>query len=296
MPTDVRRILSPLCLAGVLVALAAHAQPQPAPSVPVVAAAPRAIASRRVVPLEGQSNFRDLGGYETVDGRHVKWGRVYRSGELSRLTDADYRRLSPLGIRTIVDLRDEGERASQPTVWRAGPVRTFLSPKQQSSASVGSRLFSSPDLDAAQARAGLAGFYSRMPRLYAPEYRAMFRQLLEDHTPLLVHCTAGKDRSGLASALILTALGVPRATVVQDYELTDQLLKPALLPAKTAMMKRIQSLSPDARAAIIRADPAYIEAAFQAMRDEYGSVDRYLSVELGVGPEQKARLRKLLLD
>ena len=86
MPTLFRRILPTFCLGAALVALAVQAQP---PLSAPVAAAPQAIASRRVVPLEGQTNFRDLGGYRTADGRRVKWGKIYRSGELSRLTDAD---------------------------------------------------------------------------------------------------------------------------------------------------------------------------------------------------------------
>jgi protein-tyrosine phosphatase len=291
MPTLFRRILPTFCLGAALLAFAVQAQPpQPAP----VAGASQAIASRRVIPLEGQTNFRDLGGYRTADGRHVKWGKIYRSGELSRLTDADYARLSPLGIRTIIDFRDEGERTSQPTNWRAGTVRSVVSPKVESNPG-GAAMTFSPNMDAPQARAMLAGFYAKMPRLYAPEYRAMFSQLLDGQTPLLMHCTAGKDRTGLGSALVLTALGVPHATVVQDYELTDQLLKPQLLPT-TSFSHQMQSLSPEAKAAMTRADPVYIDAAFDAMRAEYGSVDRYMAVELGVGPAQRARLRAMFLD
>jgi protein-tyrosine phosphatase len=110
-----------------------------------------------------------------------------------------------------------------------------------------------------------------------------------------LHCTAGKDRSGVASALILTALGVPRATIVQDYELTDQLLKPSSEPPKTEFMRRFQSLPADVRHAMMSADPGYIAAAFQSIESQYGSVDKYLSTELGLGPDQIKRLQSLYL-
>jgi protein-tyrosine phosphatase len=246
--------------------------------------------ARRVVALEGQSNFRDLGGYETLGGRHVKWGLIYRSGELSELTAADYRRLSSLGIRTVYDLRDAGERARQPTAWAAGPVRSFASPKPEGVA--GSVSFRS---DSRAAQAQLADFYAKMPDRYAGEYRVIFRELVAGRAPLLLHCTGGKDRSGLASALILTALGVPRASVVADYQLTDQLLKPSRLPAKTSFMQQFARLPPDVQAVIVRADPPYLAAAFNAIDTEYGSVNGYLDKALGVGPKQIATLRKLYL-
>jgi protein-tyrosine phosphatase len=253
------------------------------------------LPAKRVIPLAGQSNFRDLGGYETTDGRHVKWGMIFRSGELSRLTADDYHRVSTLGIRTVYDLRDQSERASQPTAWDAGPVQSFASSKSESITGAMGPL-SAPDVDAARARAALVDFYGQMPILYAPEYRVIFRELAAGHEPLLLHCTAGKDRTGLGSALILSALGVPRATVVQDFQLTNQLLKPSMSPPKTEFMRRFQQFPPDVKQAMMSADPAYIEAAFGAIESRYGSVNKYFSSELGVGPEQIKRLRTLYLE
>jgi protein-tyrosine phosphatase len=254
-----------------------------------------AMAGQRVIALEGQSNFRDLGGYSTADGHHVKWGRIFRSGELSHLSAADYQRIAALRVGTVYDLRDQSERAAQPTAWEAGPVLALASAKSDTLSGAMAPL-TDPTVDAARARAALTDFYSRMPVFYAPEYRVIFHELLIGNAPLLLHCTAGKDRSGLASALILTALGVPRATIVQDYELTDQLLKPSPSPPKTEFMRRFQGLPADVQHAMMSADPAYIEAAFAAMESEYGSVDHYLDKELGIGPRQIKRLRALYLE
>jgi protein-tyrosine phosphatase len=261
--------------------------------VPTTVVAPT--GGTRVIVLQGQGNFRDLGGYEAADGRHVKWGMIYRSGELSHLTDADYRRLTTLDIRTIYDLRDQSERASQPTVWDAGPVSAFVSAKTGVVSGTLSSL-SDPKFDAARARAALADFYARMPSVYAPEYRAIVHELLDGHAPLLLHCTAGKDRSGVASALILAALGVPRATIVQDYELTDQLLKPSAEPPKTEFMRRFQTLPADVQRAMMSADPTYIGAAFQSIDVHYGSLQEYFSTELSIGPGEIKRLRSLYLQ
>lgn len=276
---------------------AVHAQPptaaQSGAAVPDTVAAPT--AGTRVIVLQGQSNFRDLGGYETADGRHVKWGVIFRSGELSHLTDADYRRLTALDIRTIYDLRDQSERVSQPTVWKGGPVSAFASAKTGVVSATLSSL-SDPNIDAARARAALVDFYAQVPSLYAPEYRVIVHQLLEGHAPLLLHCTAGKDRSGVASALILAALGVPRATILQDYELTDQLLKPSADPPKTEFMRRFQALSPDVQHAMMSADPAYLSAAFQSIDEHYGSLQKYFSTELSIGPGEIKRLQSLYLQ
>jgi protein-tyrosine phosphatase len=301
MPTATKASSAAACLCAVLPLGFGHAQTVstgPANTGPLLLAnnddQDREARARRVIPLEGQSNFRDLGGYESADGRHVKWGEIFRSGELSHLTGEDYGRISALGIRTVYDLRDQSEQTSQRTAWAAGPIHAFASTKQETDSSFAKAL-AAPDLDADKAHALLASFYSQMPRTYAPEYRAIFHELLEGHTPLLLHCTAGKDRTGLGSALILAALGVPRATIIRDYSLTDQLLKPARLPP-TPFMQRMMSLPPNVLQAMTRADPAYIEAAFNSIQKDYGSTDKYLDAELDVGPAARDRLKALLLE
>jgi protein-tyrosine phosphatase len=294
MTFNLRRLFVSIFLAGIFTnGVAQHLDSESGSLEPGRAAT--AAAERRVIALQGQTNFRDLGGYETADGRHVKWGMIFRSGELSHLTDADYREISTLGIHTVYDLRDQGERASQPTNWGANPVQTFASAKTGAISAAMSPL-TDPNVDAQHARAALADFYAQMPKLYAPEYRLIVHQLLESRAPLLLHCTAGKDRTGVGSALILTALGVPRTTIVKDYELTDQLLKPSSGPPKTEFMRRFQSLPADVQHAMMSADPGYIAAAFRSMESQYGSMEKYLAAELGVGPEQIRRLRSLYVE
>jgi protein-tyrosine phosphatase len=247
--------------------------------------------STHVIALQGQSNFRDLGGYTTADGRRVKPGLIFRSGELSNLTPQDYRSLSTLGLRTIYDLRTDGERATAQTMWAAGPVQTFVSPKRGSPlAGLTGRL------TPAQARSAILGFYRQMPMAYAPEFKGIFQELLGDQAPLLFHCTAGKDRSGLAAALILTALGVPRAEVLSDYELTNRYLDLADLQRAGPNSALLTRLPPDVAQVFLAADPAYLEASFQAIDQNYGSIDAYFASALSIGPAQKAKLRSLYLQ
>jgi protein-tyrosine phosphatase len=289
-----RLFVSAFLLGSFTTGIAQHVGPDAGSLEPRRAAA-TAAAERRVIALQGQTNFRDLGGYETADGRHVKWGMIFRSGELSHLTAADYREISTLGIHTVYDLRDQSERASQPTDWGADPVRALASGKTGTISAAMAPL-TDPTIDAKRARAALADFYAQMPNRYAPEYRVIVHELLDGRAPLLLHCTAGKDRTGVGSALILTALGVPRATIVKDYELTDQLLKPSSEPPKTEFMRRFRGLPADVQRAMMSADPGYIAAAFRSMESQYGSVEKYLAAELGVGPNQIRRLRSLYLE
>jgi protein-tyrosine phosphatase len=244
-----------------------------------------------VIPLQGQSNFRDLGGYATADGRRVKPGLIFRSGELSNLTPQDYRTLSTLDLRTIYDLRTDGERKTAQTKWAAGPVQTFISPKS------GSPLVGlTAPLTPAKARDAILAFYRQMPTAYAPEFKAIFELLLQDRAPLLFHCTAGKDRSGLAAALILIALGVPRAEVLSDYELTNRYLDVADLQRAGPNTAFLTRLPPDVAHVFLAADPAYLEASFQTIDQQYGSIDAYLANALSIGPAQKAKLRSLYLQ
>ena len=251
----------------------------------------------RVVPLAGASNFRDLGGYPTENGRRVKWGQVFRSNALAELSAADYQTVDGLGVRMVCDLRAGDERRALPTRWQGREPVFLTSPKENLDFNVKS-LIGEGRPEAAKVRANFIGFYREMPKGYAPEYKAMFARLLAGDTPMLVHCTAGKDRTGVGSALILTALGVPRSVVVTDYALSEKYQQSTMRQqassdsGKASPSAMLAQFPPEVLQVLMRTDPAYIEAALDAIEQEYGSVQGYLTKELGVTPAQVAALRQ----
>ena len=281
--------------AGLLGALALLVQPAaPSAAAPVRAAAAQP-AHERLLPLQGGRNFRDLGGYRAADGRTVKWRILFRSGEMHELTAQDYAYLNRLGIRTVCDFRDRHERASQPTLWPAGDAPTTFA-EDYESAQVG--LMPSMDkLTPQKARAMMLAHYPQMLTTFAPQYRRMFQELLAGHAPLAFHCSGGKDRTGVASALLLTALGVPRATVIADYELTNRYLPandPQVMKAPTAQV--FARLPAPVRRELSRADAAYIKAMFARLDAHKDGARGYLRDEMGLSDADIARLRDLYLE
>jgi protein-tyrosine phosphatase len=156
-------------------------------------------------------------------------------------------------------------------------------------------------MTAADGRERLMGFYRTATETYAPEYKAMFARLVKGDSPTIVHCTAGKDRTGVASALVLTALGVPRQTVEADYALTADLLQAGKArreasPGYRANMATYAKMPPEVMRAMEASDPAYIDTALDAATAKYGSLDAYLEQALGVGPKERAALRAKYLE
>ncbi|MEO0815825.1 MAG: tyrosine-protein phosphatase [Pseudomonadota bacterium] len=264
----------------------------------------------RLLPLEGGRNFRDLGGYKTEDGRTVKWGRVYRSGTMNSLTDADYDYLSGLGIKTVCDFREADERDNEPTNWRAGDIEylTFAPPvdnEDPASNPMFAALLdpdSTPD-DVAEAMA--AGYFG-IAEGEAEGYTAMFDELAAGRVPLAFNCSAGKDRAGTAAALVLTALGVPRETVVEDYSLSDDYVDfmaeflndeaRAEAEAGNSPYAFLFELPPEKVAPLMASHPMYIEASLDQMADEHGSVLAFIQSELDVTDEELSAIRSNLLD
>jgi protein-tyrosine phosphatase len=273
-----------------------------------VAAAPATLgvaapngAYDRALGLEGAPNFRDIGGYTTADGRHVRWGEVYRSSELSKLTPADAARIESLHVATVVDLRTDEERARAQSVWTHEPANVYTSPKPSLAPVMHTILAEAGTPEGA--RSGLIDFYSHMPDDYRTEYAAMFHRIAAGDLPMVVHCTAGKDRTGVAVALLLTAVGVPRQTVVDDYSLTEKLVPPAAATQRAATVggalpaaSPLAQLPEESRRALWRSDPQYIGAALDSMQREYGSIDGYLERGLGLSKPEIRSLRKTLLD
>jgi protein-tyrosine phosphatase len=259
----------------------------------------------RHIPLAGQPNFRDLGGYASGDGRRVKWGAVYRSGELSQLSDGDVGKLGDLGIRTVVDFRSPEEVSARGDGRLPSGTRIFALP------------IASSDMFAKLIPMFLEGDFSQVPpdllekvnRMlvseFTEEYASLLRALSDPaNRPLVFHCTQGKDRAGFGAAMVLSALGVPWETVVEDYLLSNHFRK----EENDKMLGMIRGF------AASHGGPAGEEVAFSRVEGllyvkeqslhaahaeivgRHGSVEGFLTEALGCSVEGLAQLRDDLLE
>lgn len=289
--------LVPLGTGGVasraMAADAVASQPRPMPD-----PAPH----ERLLPLEGGRNFRDLGGYETADGHHVKWGLLFRSGSMHGLTPADYGYLSGRGIKVVCDLRDSAERSAEPVAWPKDHAPRVLADDYRLDMAGMMPKGPPSEWTADKARAMMIESYPRMLDQFSGQYRRMFLELLWGHAPLAFNCSAGKDRTGIAAALLLTALGVPRATVIEDYTATNRYLDAAKMMKASAgsppnpATAGLNAMPEGVVRAMMAADPAYIEAALAVLDAHEGGAEGYLRDTFQLDHEALARLRALYLD
>lgn len=260
----------------------------------------------RLLPLEGGRNFRDLGGYPTKDGRHVKWGHVFRSGIMAELTSADYNYLSTLGVQTICDFRANEERADEPTQWAAGKVDYVT---WDYSTVTGSEdlmeMFQDPNVTPAKVKTIMTEMYPGILEDHKHHYKVMFERLAEGQIPLAFNCSAGKDRAGTAAALILSALGVHREHIVHDYSLSEVYVDyEAAFGAQNMTEEELENspygflakLPAEMRAPLLRSDPDYIRKTFAYLDEEYGGVEAFIRTELGVDDMELAAIRSQLLE
>jgi len=238
------------------------------------------------IPLLGASNFRDLGGYQGRDGRRLRLRRLFRSDHLAQLSPADVVQLQALQVERTVDFRGEGERRAQaytlPDVTQhALPIEPTVVQRAKDMQARGQAL--TPETAAALMEQTYRDFVLHN----SPRFAQLFALLLEDDAPLVFHCTAGKDRTGLAAALILSALGVPPDVVMHDYLLTNQLYQRPALPPGDA---------PEAALRVIwQVQPSFLDAALQTIDDVHGGLAPYLQREMGLGPAEMQRLESLYL-
>ena len=265
--------------------------------------------SIRHLPLEGTPNFRDLGGYETTDGHFTRWGLIYRSGVLTYLTPADYTYLAQAGIRVVCDFRTHDENEAAPEKWIPGAAVEHVSLPIGSEKgkdgnatvqnSVQSMVAGNPSAE--QLRASMTKTYGSFAFTSPQQFAAVFTQLETDNLPLLYHCSAGKDRTGVFSAFLLLTLGVPERTVLEDYALTnkyllDQPQSPGVQKLLTATGNNsMASLNPEQRNVLMAADPEYLKSTLRSIEAKYGSFDNYRRQELHVSDSQAAILRSKLL-
>ena len=256
----------------------------------------RADGDERHVPLDACFNFRDLGGYGTRDGRHVRRGCLYRSAELCSLTDADHETMVSLGIKVVFDLRGEPERAARPSRLpasmelhqRTSPsARTQLGPTLEEQIAAGTI----PERDDDH----LAGVYIRqLDDGLAPELRRILELALDSPArPMLVHCAAGKDRTGLAAAVILGVLGVPDEAIAADYNLSTVYWAQPRLEALGPHLDR-HGVSEDRVLPFLEARSDVFERALRHIHDRWGGFDEYATDGLGLAERFPHDLRSAL--
>ncbi|MCC8153436.1 MAG: tyrosine-protein phosphatase [Tannerellaceae bacterium] len=250
----------------------------------------RGVAATRKLPIEGQSNFRDLGGYKTKDGKYVKWGLVFRSGKCNELTDTDLAYLGTIPLKTVIDFRYEDEKALEPDRVPSTVTKQIaypITPGNLSSINT-SQMMTDPVL----ARQYMIDINEDLVINFQEEYTKFFENLQDEtHLPLMFHCTAGKDRAGFAAALFLSSLGVDRETIMEDYLLTN-----TMVGASLENMKEIYGSYGDTFAEcmyyVYSVQKEYIGKAFEIIDSEYDGVENYLTNCLNV---DLAKMRELYL-
>lgn len=244
------------------------------------------LPSRRLE-LQGSSNFRDLGGYVGRDGHPVRWRRLFRSDHLGELTQDDVQSLSDLGLARVCDFRGAQERAVVPCVMPGVTVHTL--PIEPTVVQGIQSLLAAGKALTAQATVELMEqTYRNFVLDNSPRFATLFDHLLHDDTPLVFHCTAGKDRTGFAAALILLALGVPRNVVMQDYLLTNEFYRQPRAASGFASQEVLDVLW--------KVQAGFLDAALQLVQSDHGGVDAYLEKSIGLGLAQRRRLEQLYLE
>lgn len=260
---------------------------------------PEADDPRRIVPLEGAFNFRDLGGYRTVDGRTTRWNQLYRSGKLNELTDTDLHTVASLGLHTVYDLRSENEAKEEPDRL---PVSDALMRLHR------------PIVDPARfsrARMAFAAVFrrNRLIKLFREGYTRIILdgnadiigELLTamangEKRPLLFHCTAGKDRTGVISAVALELVGVPCETILADYALSNHYTEQLMESMRDNVhMRRVGMTVEDVRP-LMAAEPINLHQMYAWIDERYGSTENYVLARTGVNHNLVNQLQRELLE
>jgi protein-tyrosine phosphatase len=237
--------------------------------------------------LIGASNFRDLGGYPGQDGRPVRWRQIFRSNHLGHLTEADIGLLRGLGLRNAFDFRGSEERAAAACAIAEIAVHS-LPIEPTVVAALRARLAKDKSLAPADGIEVMRESYRNYVQQNTPRFRSLFAHLLEDPAPLVIHCTAGKDRTGFACALVLHALGVAEDLIAEDYLLTNRYYRRD--PSAS------NDLPDDVRQVLGSVEASFLAAAFDAIRADYGDLERYFADGLGLGARERARLKARYLE
>ena len=250
--------------------------------------------SKRHYDIEGGYNIRDLGGYQTPDGGTIRWGKIYRAGILTHITDVGLEQTKELQVRTICDFRATDESEAAPDRWYdIDKLNNYAFP-------VGA---GRPDkfgwMTEADLTEGDGHHLYKSNRNYVTKYADRFRdffQVLLDETnyPVLFHCTAGKDRTGFAAMLLLSVLGVDWETIKEDYLLTNVYLEQFAQIASKKISKE-KGLNQELVKSIFLARESYLKGAMDMIEQHHGTVQSFLQSEIGLGDAEAQQLKEIFV-
>lgn len=250
------------------------------------------IISNRIIEMSNVKNFRDLGGYFTRADHQMKWGRIFRSGDLSSATLYDQERLRRLGIKTVIDFRSDKTAKQYPILVHPTIRKITLAMTPMDIESI-DEMMSDEKLTRSDAIRGVQDAYVGIVENYKTEFAEMFNILTDENNyPVLLSGSLGKDRIGLASFFILYAIGIPQNVIVDDYLLSRQTIDISNIAEN---VKDKPEYFQEAVTALMSVNPAYINYTIDYINQKYGSIDNYLEKELKLTSGKRTLLRKHLL-
>ena len=284
-----------------------------ATEVPAAKASQAVLTSyRRLLPLEGGSNFRDLGGYPAAGGKTVKRGLLFRSGAMAALSAADQVYLDQFGFVSVIDLRSSEEIELYPNQWAAESSISTIRHEYSivwfmaQAKALAEREEKKGDDEARED----SGFYRYALDMLRPQLKSYFATLIAGQVPAVVNCSAGQDRTGVTSALLLSVLGVERELIIEDYLLSTDFRDPsnetgavdlkeaAKTNAFAEMMleRQARSAHPRRPNPLVTAEgKPFLETTLEFIDSKWGDVGIYLEDELGISAVEQAQLRKMYL-
>ena len=263
---------------------------------------PDEFAYERVIKLKGTTNTRDIGGYQTSDQRSLLWRQIIRSENLSRLTAKDFQKLEEIGLKTVIDLRTDHELKKAPTVWQGdNPPRFYHFPVGDSHNdwfNAQRKMMKKSRFTEKQALEHMMNGYTMFAEVGQPSFQKMMDVVLDpSNWPVLIHCSAGKDRAAVAVAIIMEALAVEREIIMEDFMLTNEIGRSeekAVILAKEGRNAgggrgSARGPSADAWFPIVGVQPEMLNAFYASIDEQHGSMDAFLT-QMGVDQEKRNAL------
>jgi protein-tyrosine phosphatase len=260
--------------------------------------------SPRTIPLSGVKNFRDMGGYVSADGRTMRWGHIFRSGHLSDMTEDCGVEMLARDIETVIDFRSDAEKVRHPVHWPEGWIPDYHPiPIGGNAAAWVKELYeklATTDFPAQELRDQFIQAFKTIPMANKEGLKLFFETLITQHkgNAMLFHCTAGKDRTGIAGALLMKALDVSEEQIMEDFLRTNDavdLEETSSTIAEWLSTKSGQTIKPGDVLPLVGVEADFLQASYQVLREKYGSVEGYLESALGLSPTKIEKLKDLFL-